>query len=397
MITKRFDEEKRSLDLKRTVSFIIFFLSSFHLFCSEDSENFGILVEAEAPESAQPVIIDKTVNYSAKPANKKNDECLSLQKSYEKYVFEARYGILADKKDKYVTDRYIRHLQCWNDPYVYKELAEYYKSLGKLYPAGLTYKKAGMMKEYNEVKKLKESIGENDFQLLAIKEYRKYNSKYIARSAGATVLFVAGPIAALTGLGLLISSSNGNEDYSKILPYGLIFGGMMTAGAGILVNLTAEKAYNTGIGYLQVSQNYSGDPGTLPSEYFKYSGIENEVRKMSAKSYQTHGAGLIGLSLPLIAVAIYGFFDSAKGFDRDDDSGGSFFISDNGFMFLTHLIQILTFAPAIACLAGGITMLVKGSADERLNTEPSLFTLDSITPVINPVSKTYGLSLGFSF
>ncbi|HNZ53448.1 MAG TPA: hypothetical protein PLW37_07345 [bacterium] len=42
-------------------------------------------------------------------------------------------------------------------------------------------------------------------------------------------------------------------------------------------------------------------------------------------------------------------------------------------------------------------MLAKASKYEQLNTEPSILTLNSITPIIDPVSKTYGLSMGFSF
>ncbi|HRQ71270.1 MAG TPA: hypothetical protein PLW78_13320 [bacterium] len=42
-------------------------------------------------------------------------------------------------------------------------------------------------------------------------------------------------------------------------------------------------------------------------------------------------------------------------------------------------------------------MLAKASNYEKLNTEPTLLTLNSIAPIIDPVSKTYGLALGFSF
>jgi hypothetical protein len=42
-------------------------------------------------------------------------------------------------------------------------------------------------------------------------------------------------------------------------------------------------------------------------------------------------------------------------------------------------------------------MLAKASKYEKLNTEPSILTLNSIAPIIDPVSKTYGLALGFSF
>ena len=66
-------------------------------------------------------------------------------------------------------------------------------------------------------------------------------------------------------------------------------------------------------------------------------------------------------------------------------------------MIGTHFLQILTLIPGGVTLAGGVVMIVFASTWSRLKTKPSLFTLKSISPMINPVTKTYGISMGFSF
>ena len=109
----------------------------------------------------------------------------------------------------------------------------------------------------------------------------------------------------------------------------------------------------------------------------------------------------MALSIPMFAIAIYGFFDSYNYIlkknddERDDESWDPDFVELD--ILVGHLYQILSFAPAFVTLITGSIMIYKASKYEKLSTEPSLFTLNSITPVINPVSRTYGLSLGFSF
>jgi hypothetical protein len=60
--------------------------------------------------------------------------------------------------------------------------------------------------------------------------------------------------------------------------------------------------------------------------------------------------------------------------------------------------SVMTLAPAIAILTVGITHIRKAQLWEREgHSIKSLLTLDSVAPIIDPVSKTYGLSAGFSF
>ncbi len=81
----------------------------------------------------------------------------------------------------------------------------------------------------------------------------------------------------------------------------------------------------------------------------------------------------------------------------NEDSGDSVSRQIEGDLLVTRVAQGHTFFPAVLLLTGGIKMLIKSSEYKQLNTEPSILTLNSIAPIIDPVSKTYGLSLGFSF
>jgi hypothetical protein len=338
--------------------------------------------------------ISKKINVSAeKTENFDKEECYPLEESYKRFVFEARY-VIFEWKDKYAQGLYKKHLRCWNDIDVYKELAELYIKEEKLYLAALTYKKAGLHEEYNKVKDLRNNTKDNEFAILAKRESEKYKKKYKNKKAVANTMMSLGPIIAGVGFGLLIHDLAGGTN-SKIAQFSLMLGGFSILAGGTVVNLSAINSLDTSLSYRRISEEYKGDNGTLPSEYYLYSGFDRETKKISAPSYRKHGGTLIGISVPLAAIAIYGLYENYsfnfKNND-DDDNNSSLLLSG-----ITFFIQILTLAPSIASLTGGIIMLVKASKYEKLNTEPSLFTLNSITPVIDPVSKTYGLSMGFSF
>jgi hypothetical protein len=42
-------------------------------------------------------------------------------------------------------------------------------------------------------------------------------------------------------------------------------------------------------------------------------------------------------------------------------------------------------------------MIAKANSWSKLKTGDTLFTLNNISPIINPITKTYGISMGFSF
>ncbi len=116
----------------------------------------------------------------------------------------------------------------------------------------------------------------------------------------------------------------------------------------------------------------------------------------SADNYSKHGLGLMGISLPLLGVAVLGFFESyyqIRQSNRDDD-GWDFTGLET---FFVHFIQIVSLAPGIATFVGGTILLAKADKYEKTGKNHYLLSLDSVSPIIDPVSRTYGLSAGFSF
>ena len=367
--------------MKTAFTFLVVMISFFNLFAEDDDK--GSLLSTKMNTSAEKTeIFDK-------------EECYPLEESYKKFVFEARYLIM-EGKDRYVKRYFEKHLVCWNDKDVYNEFAEFYIKEEKLYLAALTYKKAGLHEEYNKVKELRNNIKDNEFEILAKRESEKYKKSYRNKKAVANTMMSLGPVIAGVGFGLLIHDLAGGTN-SKIAQFSLMIGGFSIIAGGTVVNLSAINSLNTSLSYRNISEEYKGDNGTLPSEYYQYSGFERETKKMSAQSYRKHGGTLISISVPLLAIAVYGLYESYnfhfKNNNNDDDNGGDMLLLSG----IAFAIQILSLAPSIASLTGGIILLAKASKWEKLSTEPNLLTLNSIAPIIDPVSKTYGLSMGFSF
>lgn len=334
--------------------------------------------------------IDKTINYSAKKIEKAPKGCLTLIESYQNYVFEARRRVRFG--EKYAEGYFKRHLDCWNDKDIYVELATFYTNKNKPYLAELTLKKSGVPELYNNIKELnakKNMEVVNGFWEPAKKQSLIYKEKYHKIKHQAITMFVLGGLAAGTGLGLFIHDKAFNGTNSLSAQYSLIIGGLTIINIGVLRNSASLYSLNASKTYNDIYKNYSGYSNTLPEEYFIHSGADTKTKKNSAKIYKKHGASLIFMSLPLFAISIYGYFDSYN-YLKDIDWAGS-------YILFSHSFQLFSFAPAILSLTGGIIMLAKASEWEKLSSEPSLFTLNNITPIINPVSKTYGLALGFSF
>jgi len=64
---------------------------------------------------------------------------------------------------------------------------------------------------------------------------------------------------------------------------------------------------------------------------------------------------------------------------------------------VAYELQALYFVPAITVLTSGIVMMVVAKKRERSSLEQSSVILNNISPMIDPVRKTYGVSMRFSF
>ncbi len=365
--------------LTKIILFIICIISFFNLFAEDDDKDS--LLSTKMNTSAE-----KTETFD-------KEECYPLEESYKRFVFEARYLIMTGKY-RYVKRYFEKHLVCWNDKDVYNEFAEFYESKQQFYLAGIQYKKAGNTEKYNETeqKRAKDlnNLGEEEFRA----EYIKSLKNYKIRKVTATTMFFAGSLALVSGLGLFIHSNIGGTN-SLSAQYSLMLGGLSLIAGGVAVDMGADHAKN----FYDVGLKYAGNDNTLPKEFYYYSGAQSEVRKMSAKSLKNHGAALMIMSIPMFAIAAYGFYDNYKYSQKknSDDEDSNWFNIDKEMFYLSCFFQTFSFLPAITSLIVGSIMLAKASKYEQLNTEPSLLTLNSIAPMINPVSKTYGVALGFSF
>jgi hypothetical protein len=65
---------------------------------------------------------------------------------------------------------------------------------------------------------------------------------------------------------------------------------------------------------------------------------------------------------------------------------------------MTYAMQAAIFVPAILCVTAGAIMFSKASKFEVLGIDSdSKISLDYIAPKIDPITKTYGISMGFSY
>jgi len=244
-----------------------------------------------------------------------------------------------------------------------------------------------------------ERFRKKKFKASADFEAAKYHNFYKTNKSVATAFQIIGSIAFVTGLSLFIHDKTGGEN-SLTAQYTLMLGGLSMAAGGTAISNVASESLIISKGYKEIAEKYTGDNRYTLEEYYSNSGIQAKNRKEIAKSFETHGAALIALSIPMFVVAIYGFVDSKKYIYKkyeNEDSGDSVSRNIESDLLVTRVAQVLTLFPAVLSLTGGIIMLAKASKYEKLSTEPTLLTLNSVAPIIDPVSKTYGLSLGFSF
>ncbi len=211
----------------------------------------------------------------------------------------------------------------------------------------------------------------------------------------AVPLLIIGPVLAGAGFGLFLHDKAFDGKNSPSAQYSLMFAGLSLIGTGVTFNYYSDYYRNRYQAYDIVTQK-EFDPEMRANSKNFFTQVENQARKSTVKTLRIHGTVLILLSLPLFALSSYSIIETWGYWEKNGLPGPNIMIAPfiTGFIFLS---EIHNFFFGIASLTGGIIMLAKASKWEKLSTEPSIFTLNSIAPIIDPVSKTYGLSLGFSF
>jgi len=213
-------------------------------------------------------------------------------------------------------------------------------------------------------------------------------------------LLIIGPLLTGAGFGLFLHDKAFNGENSPSAQYSLMFTGLSLIGTGMVFNYYSDYCQNRYQAYDTVTQKEFNPELRINSKNF-FIQVENQTKKLNVKTLRVHGAAMILLSLPIFALASFSIYEMAQYINEICLFCDVFHNAGFGSVLISyvaiHANQVLLFAPGLASLIGGIIMLAKASKYEKLSTAPNILTLTNITPIINPVSRTYGLALGFSF
>ena len=367
-----------------TLSFFI----SLNLYADEKEDSYGLEVVTSSSEKRTET-----------PKEKSRIGCRSQEDSYNRYVKPVKdYS----KRDE---DSLKKHLECWKDRDVMIKLARIYVKRKQFYLAKQVYKEAGMQKEIQLVeqliKKAEKPEDRQKFMQQSLKIAGKLRKKATELKQLGITFSIIGPLFAGAGFGLFLHDKAFNGSNSPTAQYSLMFSGLSLLAGGLTMNYFAEYKRAIADTYIDIANN-NYEAGATPTQYYEFSGKEAQTRKKMIKKLRAHGASLLALSAPLIIISTFSMIDAynwvAGGnsiFDIDDFLGAILY----GVLRIEFVIigEILTLVPGMVCLIAGFNMIVRSYEWESTDKPKSALTLNSITPMINPITRSYGISVGFSF
>lgn len=224
------------------------------------------------------------------------------------------------------------------------------------------------------------------------------------------ILFTLGISATGTAVGLVIHQYGFDKGNSSSAQFPLFFSGLTLIGTGIVSNYFSNYNNRKSIAFLDLSsQNNSPDANLM--EAYNKSLYSDRARIQSAADLKSHGTSLIFVSLMSFGVNIFLYYKMISPFTVSDKKRTDEDENDSDHQFGNALansidalgiiggvcIGTIALLPTMAIFASGITMHIYSSKWSKLQSYEPVISLDSISPIINPVSKTYGLSMGFSF
>lgn len=235
----------------------------------------------------------------------------------------------------------------------------------------------------------------------AVEQSLKFKKQYKARKAVAVTFIALGAISIVTGFGF--TGAFGGEGAFIGVP--LMFGGLTLVSSGLTISSSANYRLKVSEAFNRMSGNYY-DPDVSATEYYKASGTQMSVMKEASGDIRVKGilltsfsASLFAISAGCIGAAFAGSDKSQKNSDESENNDGTV-AEAMGEGLESALLLMVGISGAISgtiLLSEGIALLSISSKWSRLNPKAGIVTLNSIAPVIDPVSKTYGLSMGFSF
>ena len=332
-------------------------------------------------------------------------------------IFTLSQPLLADENDKnllkareYVekgnyekAEKYFKkHLKKQKDPKVFLELATLYEIQKKYSLAGLAFKRTGMIDEFNKMEQLRlkdfKDAGSQEVWGSAQKQSLIFKKAHTRKRAAGISMAILGASAIVAGAGVLGAYGGGG----LLIGTPLMFGGLTLISSGLVIDSSAKYDLKASQAFDKMSVSYY-DSVTSAMEYYEASGIKLSVMKEASVDFRKKGVALTAISIPLIIASIGCFINASMmsdGNKPDDDATMDEAMGDLGNAFaagITVGVGIAAIVPGVIILSGGITLLSMSSKWSKLNPQAGLVTLNSITPMIDPVSKTYGLSMGFSF
>ena len=235
------------------------------------------------------------------------------------------------------------------------------------------------------------------FAEFAKNESFRQRNAYAGKKAGTVILMTAGLGVAFSGLGLATSDAEVPVGDKILVRELMMYFGVLAAGGGVILNFSSEhslqKSYEFSLWH--DANIISDDSQTLDDDELVK--IKNSAKRKSAKKLKNHGIGMISLAAPLFAVSIYTFVKIYREIeddylDDDDDKHEKRVISA-----IRYMTNAMTLLPGIALTVGGAMMIRKSNEWKSITNVSEWFSLDYIAPMIDPVSKSYALNLGFSF
>jgi hypothetical protein len=327
--------------------------------------------------------------------------CREYSESFKYYVKRAE----RHKKEKNIEDAildYKKHLRCWKDKEVMLKLARIYVKRKDFYLAKMVYEEAEAQKEIELIdvilKDLDTDENRQKFMQHSLKIANDFKKEAKSQKQLAVALITIGTAFAATGLGLFIHERAFDGNCPKPASYSLMFGGLSLIGGGIAVNFFSDLNKVKSTTYAGIADNHF-EVGATPEQYYEFSKNEVQTRKKMVRKLRVHGASFIILSAPLLLLSAFSFYDT---FHHDSENSitksyASEAAKGVSFAGAVIFLEIATVGAGALFLGSGIKMIATSYKWERKERPPNVIELTNISPMINPVTKTYGISLGFSF
>ncbi len=329
-------------------------------------------------------------------------KCLPRDESFKKYVEKSSFARSYEESEKEIK-LLKKHLECWKDQEVLLKLAKIYIKRDDFYLAKQVYEAAGAEKELQLleiiIKDFDTPENKKKFMEQSLNTAKDLKKNAKEQKALAVTFSIVGSLFAGAGFGLFLNGKAFDGYDLKFAYYPLMFTGLSLIGGGIITNYSADYKKAVSETYLDIANNHY-EIGASPSQYYEFSGKEAATRKKMVKKLRTHGTSLIVLSVPLFIISAFSMYDAYNWFfygrPLADDLGDAIILGlvATGF---TIAGELATIALGVGCLVGGITMIVYSNKWEKGREPKSILELTNVAPIIDPVSKTYGLSMGFSF